>query len=139
MAAWVCRAGNLINAVSCIKPRHHRRELKNCQKSRDLKLGEHVRALFLAIGHRPKAGDVVHVYRDDVRPWLEDEVLCPDRNAAVCATCGHFAERARQPGNHASRDEALGRFVRAELFYANDPTLERTVVTVGAAQISNWL
>jgi hypothetical protein len=104
-----------------------------------LRLGEHVRALFQAIGHRPKPGDVVHVYRDDVRPWLEDEILCPDRNAANCAACAHLAERTRQPGDQSRQDEALGRFVRAELFYANDPTLERTVVAVGASQVADWL
>ena len=113
--------------------------MKNCQRSRDLRLGEHVRALFQAIGHRPRAGDVVHVYRDDVRPWLEDEALCPDRNATECPNCAHFAERMRQTGDRARHDEALGRFVRAELFNANDPTLERTVVAVGAAQVNDWL
>ena len=113
--------------------------MTDCQRARDLRLGEYVRAQFEAIGRRPRAGDVIHVYRDDVRPWLEDELLCPNRKAATCPDCAHLAERSRQPGVGARDEEALGRFVRSELFLANDPTLDRTVVTVGAAQVRDWL
>ena len=113
--------------------------MANCQRAHDLRLGEHVRAQFGALGRKVRAADVVHVYRDDVRPWLEDEVLCPDRNAGTCPDCAHLAERSRQPGDGARHDEALGRFVRSELFLANDPTLDRTVVAVGAAQVRDWL
>ena len=113
--------------------------MADCQRALDLRLGEHVRAQFQAIGRRPRAGDVIRVYRDDVRPWLEDEALCPNRKAATCPDCAHLAERSRQHDDNARHDEALGRFVRSELFLANDPTLDRTVVAVGAAQVRDWL